>query len=257
MKQILLIILTCFSLASFSQPLIGIISSSQNNATTNVAADLNAKVYAYYQLNESSGSLIDAMGNNAGTNAGAVANQSAKFSTGYNFDTETDWLEFPYTTLPLSENRAISLWFKPNAINVSYILANEVTSAFAAKFDLEVSISNGLVMVNNNDAGSEILTSTAGSLITTTGVWYNVIVNMPTATQAAKIYLNGSDVTSSTDTWSGTKRTSDAQWIIGNSYYGASAGNIVVDAVGYYNGEITIDEASYIWNGGTGRTYPF
>lgn len=36
MKRILLILLTCFSLTSFSQPLMGIISSSANNTVANV-----------------------------------------------------------------------------------------------------------------------------------------------------------------------------------------------------------------------------
>jgi len=75
MKQLFLILLTCFSLASFSQPLIGIIASSQNNAAMVVSAQ---NLLTYSEL------LDDATW--AKTSATVLANQQNDLTGGLTMD---------------------------------------------------------------------------------------------------------------------------------------------------------------------------
>jgi len=214
---------------------------------------LKTKLYAGYYLDEASGALVDILSTNIGSNHGAVANQAGKIGTAYNFDTATDYLLFHYTTIPASENRVIAMWINldvlPSVAGRTYTLADEMTSAYASKFNLYVTTGNNISATSTDTSGSSKGVSTTGGLISATGTWYHVIYVMPTATVTSKLYINGINRTNGTPAaWSGTHRTSDSNWSIGNSDSGNSAIDGKIDEVYYFVGDFTDTDALNLYN---------
>jgi len=213
---------------------------------------LKTKLYAGYYLNEVSGGVLDLLGNNNGTNSGAVANQTGKIGAAYNFDTNTDYIRIAHTTVPSGVNRVFAMWINldvlPSVAGRNYILLDEMNSSYSAIMGLSINTNNNVSGVTVNAAGTYIDCNTTGGLIASAGTWYHIMYVLPTATVTGKIYINGVNRTNTSAAWTGTHKTSNGNWTIGGSNGGSSAMDGRADEVYYFVGDFTDTDALNLYN---------
>lgn len=225
-----------------------------------LASSLLTGIYGYYKLDEASGSIVDAIGTNAGTNSGAVPNQTGKLGTAYDFDTNTDYLYSTYTTT--NGQFSLSLWFNldiiPSTAARDYTLAGAFMADYSDVWRLFINSGNQIVFTQTNTIGSVITAASTEWLTTTTGAWYHIAVQSAPVGGKAKIYLNGADVTSTaSDVFTGTAKAPNFRFYIGNMQGGSNAIDGKIDEVGLWTKAITPAENTSLYNSGTGKTHPF
>lgn len=230
--------------------------------STIIPSSLITGLYAYYKLDETSGSIIDALGVKTGTNSGAVAAQAGKLNTGYDFDTNTDYLYFPYTGN--SNNQVtLSFWFNlditPATAARSYFLSGSMMANYSQLWNVQINTGNQITVQETNVAGTVISFSSTSWLTTSTGTWYHCVVVTPAIGSKGKIYLNGVNVTNDavSTAFSGVKKTPDFRFYLGNLQAASNAIDGKMDEFGLWTRALTDAEIAVLYNTGIGKSHPF
>ncbi|KKL09344.1 hypothetical protein LCGC14_2566820, partial [marine sediment metagenome] len=77
-------------------------------------------IVSYWKLDEASGTVIDELGINNGTNNGSTTSAIGKINTAYDFNVNTDHINTTNTDLNDLENHTVSMWLKRNGNGISY-----------------------------------------------------------------------------------------------------------------------------------------
>lgn len=222
--------------------------------------DLTADLAVGYKLDEASGTTVtDVLSTTNGTSSGVTVNQTGILGTCYQYTAANNYL---YASSPsgISYPRTISMWINmtslPSTAGRYFTLARELDGSFAENWFIRISSSDELLAGVKNTSGTYYYTyeTTSGSM--STGQWYNIIYAIPSS-GAAKLYINSVLQTGTSQTFSGTHTTSNYQWSIGNAKLGSNAIAGYVDDVYEWSKELSQSEIDYLYNSGTGRSYPF
>jgi hypothetical protein len=228
--------------------------------STSATASLNTGLIDYWNLDQNSTTQTDAIGSNNLTVGGATY-----YSTGgilghcLDYTHNTDYAYKTPVTLAFGSNTlSISLWVKINTLPVattaSLIAYNEHTGWTKALSVIINPDSFEFDVVNNIGGGFQVESST----IPSTGIWYNVVCVLNGA-NPLKIYVNGSDVSTSAYTFSGTLLATSNWFGVGcvNNSDLTAAPAAYIDEVGFWNRALTSGEVTSLYNAGVGKTYPF
>lgn len=253
---------TFVSTTTFGQLIPGVVASSVSSGPSSLLTD----IVAYWKYDEPSGTnLNDEVGTNDETaQTGVTVGATGKLSYGCDFTTTAADIYNPTIALTGSEV-TFSIWFKldvlPSVAGRDYCLfhSNHSASPYYA-FSINIKQTTDYInFIAYNTVPTSYTATTANSVVTT-GTWYNLICIVPGTGSAMKIYLNNSDVTSNSVTFSGTFYQNAAGWSIGNTWYdgdGTNAPDGILDEFGVWHKPLTTLEISSIWNSGNGRSYPF
>lgn len=218
----------------------------------------------YWKFDETSGtSVIDAVGMQDGT-TNATANVVGKLGRAREFDAATDVVNIAYNanTVPSGADFSVAMWFKIDSLpsvtsRENYLFQQNVgASPWSAHY----------VYVDDDDdkihVGSRNSSGTVYNVISTDAIsvdtWYHVVFVNRGDGETLQLYVNGSDVSASAGTFSGTLIVAASTTCFGNSYSGAGAYlDGIIDSPGIWNKALTSDEVTELYNSGNGVTYPF
>lgn len=231
---------------TFLSPVGSISTNSSYNTTINVAT---SSLQAYYKLDESSGNASDASGNgNTLTNTGTVTYSTGKINNGAvgtntsgGYLTNSGALGFT-----AASSNTWNFWYKPN--NRGGYLFDNITTAGDSK----------RLIVYEDGAGSNVHLFANGSDVTsspmTTGVWYMITVTKSGTSWT--LYING--VSQGTTSTGGLTYGGGAGFTLLNSLYsGGATTNSSIDEFSVWTRTLSTDDISALYNGGSGRAYPF
>jgi len=216
-------------------------------------ADLNTNLVSYYKLDESSGTVIDSLGLNNGSNVGATAEVTGKIGTAYNFtETENDYIDHTYS-IPYGAF-SITAWINPyGAIDSADTIYGTRKTGEENPLATLSRKSNGIVLnLRGNDGTSYF--NLQKTIAITTGQWYFVTATYY-ANKTANVYVNAG--TPATSTYAGNTWSDAINSAIGieSFAYDGEEFNGVIDEVGIWNRTLTSTEITQLYNNGTGISY--
>lgn len=228
---------------------------------------ISDNLLVYLSLDEASGtSFNDSSPNNfdATGNASITSGVDGKISKAVDLTQTTGYIRIPANAsfvLSSTLTYTISLWFKldslPSTEGASGYLFQWRNSGGSEPIVGYIS-TNGPNRIESAIRGSGATTAYTTHNITTAPLsvdtWYHVVF-VGLGTGYCKIYVNGTDRTSSSSQFSGTPYTTNGYLQIGAGY--ASAINGRVDEFGVWNRALSSTEISTLYNSGNGLTYPF
>ena len=205
-----------------------------------------------WKFDETSGTaIVGAVGGNGTTTA--TVNQVGKDGKAIYFNGLGDYARVPYSaSLSVTglDNFSVSAWFYLDTISVANgqnIVCLKTNDANYWSVLLRIDANNSIIFYAKNSSATTYDANTANSVVTT-GQWYNVIATLNNGTM--KIYLNGVDVTSAGDTFSGTMLPFNDY-----VYFGAGSSSSVswirgyMDEVGLWDKTLSGDEITELQNG--------
>jgi hypothetical protein len=222
----------------------------------------------YWKLDESSGTtVVDAKGTQNGTRTiGVLVSDTIDSKMGYanRFNAAGDNINIPYNTniSPKGTAFSVSIWFKldtlPSVLDrANYIFQQNNTSSPYGPHYIDVRKSDNKIVFTTMNTGA-----TAYSVVSTAaisvGVWYHVVAVNRGNGQTLQLYVNGSDVSASAGTFTGTVYEGLSNTCFGNGYTGNSdyfSGTL--DSYGIWGRALTSGEVTTLYNSGNGKTYPF
>jgi len=211
---------------------------------------------SYYKMDEASGTVLDAHGDNDGTNSGST-NISGKIISARSFDATNDYITTSVTSEIIYHDLTVSMWV--------YRKGNG-----GAIFTQRYSLHGGVVLnvgVHNGKVNFWLRDNTGGGLRQLSGATtmnndeWNFITTTLSGTNMS-VWLNGVYDGSATYT-GGTWNNADNQVIGGNAGSGDSENNVTeffngsVDEIGIWDRALTSTEITQLYNSGEGLAYPF
>ena len=235
---------------------------------TGGTSTLMTGLIGYYALDEISGTTADnskgyllTTNLNAGTISGTV-NQVGKLGRSVYFDDDVvDIAQVDADEQLAGSTVTIGGWFNLDILpgtlaHESYLIRAGVIASPYESVILTVGTDNKPVFHVKNTSGTDYEVTTTGAL--TVDTWYHIVCVLG-AGGTMKIYLNGADVSSGAETFTGTILVNDSSWFIGNAYDAAGSGlRGYADEVFIYNNtEMSSGNVTILYNGGVGLAYPF
>lgn len=210
-------------------------------------------IVAYYKLDESSGGVIDATGNVAdGTNSGAVAGQTGKLGTCYEFDDASDYITFDNgatasEALDLTGDFSICAWIYPHSTSPS--TQNVVTKRLdVSNYQFEFRIQTDEISLLTT-GGSEVSSTSP----ITANAW-NFISMSRDADGNTVLYVNA-NAEKTFASKSCSHKNADVK--LSMSYGNSNPFDGLIDGVGFWSRPLEADEWTALYNSGNGLDYPF
>jgi len=219
----------------------------------------------YYNLDENGLTFADAVGSNDATGVSVSQNGTYKI-LGYSqeFNNAEDYIYVSATnTTPANDKLTISLWVRMTTMPVTKGSASVLAfchipdDVYYWAFVLYVSPSDNKVnFLAHNQSGTMYSVVSSGALSVNT--LYHIAAICRGNGQTLQLFVNGSDVSSSAGTFSGTgflDTPSRGNLIFGNGGTPGTEPVIgIMDEIGLWNRSVAADS---LYNGGTGITHPF
>lgn len=223
------------------------------NANNWTDGGLNNSLISYYKLDETSGTVIDSLGVNNGTNYGAQTNIQGKIGTSYNFTgSQLDSVNFSSGQIVYT-NSTISAWIKPTRF-----LADGSNMVFFGKDSSSVrSYIYGIHRQGTTQGlslqwGTTTVWSTFNLSVNN---WYHAVITFNDVTNTVTFYVNGSNVTVKQNTGSPTNSSSSV--FLGKREYvgGEEPFDGYIDEVAFWSRILTNNEILTLYNNGIGLNY--
>lgn len=213
------------------------------------SASLMDGLLSYYQLDESSGAVIDIHGNNNATNTGAIAGITGKIGTAYNLSSTDHIATDSNTGLSGSTSRSVSMWL----YNTDFTLLNH--QCFGS---MGTNTAGNLWRMQISNGNIIWWSCWGGGCDWDTGIGFplsqwNHLVFTYNGTDLA-LYLNGALQITRTQAMN---TTNSAFWI-GDDLTGEANGwRGLIDEVALYNRTLNSTEVLESYNNNSGLTYDF
>lgn len=243
-------------------------SSSSSSSSSGAASSLLTSLEAYWDLDETSGTRVDATGNGHDASVtGTVGNATGKLGNCATFGSGTNNLEIAdHANLSVvGAGFTVACWIKSTSVVAFASLtwwaaskgAGGVNHEFAIGFEsVKYANDNARFIVHDQGTGTQkdLTVSLGGSI--TQDAWY-FLVGWVGADNRMHLQINNGTDNQSATTFSGTSGQNTAHAMHIGSFTTASSGNLHVDEVGFWRRVLTSDERTELYNGGSGKTYPF
>ena len=215
---------------------------------------------AYYPLDEPTGTTAnEQVSSFNGTVYTATVGSAGKVGLAVTMGTNGA-IVVPYAAglLPQSDRMSVSLWVKtstlPSVAGVSYRLFTLWDATTHITSSVYIYTDNKIWATFMNTSATEYFVSSAGTVSNDT--WYHVVAVCEGAGRAVKLYVN--NVLSTGNVFTGTLHAFDHSLVIGNEQngYGVYLRG-VIDEVGYWYQRLVTADVALLYQGGSGRAYPF
>lgn len=194
------------------------------------------------------GNANDFSGNgNNGTVNGAIltTDKNAVSNQAYSFDGSNDYIS--YTAI--DDVQTISLWFSPDSDNpnAETLLDQRNDASPNAGWYLYLA-TNEIRVSNDIGASTQSLIGTSGTISAST--WYHLVVVIDSV-NGNKIYLNGTSLTLTTNTITGSslQNSTSTAWMGGYSQTSSLFFGGKLDEIRIYSRALTTDEITLLYNG--------
>ena len=199
------------------------------------ASDTHFNPVAYYYLDETSGSVIDAVGSNDGTNNGVTRGVTGKINNAFDFTKSTeDKVLLPFDLIVDYNQFTVSMWVKIDDTANGHILMNKMSGVNRATVTTSVS----------------------------TGIWYHIILirNGNTITMYKNNVLVGSDSGTFSSlglllgypmaglNWNAQSSTQGSGTQLGSGNWGPYSFEGKIDEVGIWSRALTSTEIEALYN---------
>ncbi len=217
---------------------------------------LSDDIVSYYQLDETSGTVIDIAGVNNGTNNGATAGVTGRIETAYNGFDAPDEIDLGAGNLNITGNMSISVWVFPTLFTggAKMIVTKDCgTATTCTQWEIHASGGTGIfeMAIGNETAGIQNkVSATSGSAL---DEWL-FVVGVFNETHLS-IYLDG--VLNATSEFHGVQASTTQDVFIGNDGDGTNPFVGTIDEVGIWERPLTQEEITKLYNDGAGLTFPF
>jgi len=223
---------------------------------------------AYWKLDESSGTTAtDATGTQNGTLMGGAARTLGKLNNGVHITDADHVVRIPYNTSVTPKGSAFSVGFwvyldsVPSATGRDGYLFEALNSGSPTSIH-EVYIpysgvnADKVYFYSRNAAGTGYTAISTSALSAET--WYHIVAVNRGDGQTMQIYINGSDNTASSNTFTSTVYEALSYIGFGNGYMGNTnyAPNII-DECAIWGKALSSGEVTEWYNSGNGKTHPF
>lgn len=233
-------------------------SLNTTNTTTPPSINLEGDILSYYELEQSSGAVIDSNDVYNGTNIGATRGVTGKIGDAFNF-TEGDWINTNLTFGGIS-NRTITAWINVTelgggaaAVGLSDLVAG--LRLLTDSFLFGLNESGNLILASRIDGTYEAVA--VSTELVSINQWTFVAVTYNEDTRNATLYIDGDQVGSGIASAGDFGHSSNDDFLQIGSYGEGAAANFegVIDEVGIMNVTLTAIKISSMWNNGDGRSY--
>lgn len=220
----------------------------------------------YWKLDETSGTTAtDATGTQNGVSLGTVG-VTGKIGYANSFDAAAEVVRIPYneSIVPSGSAFSVSLWVWFDSIPSTvtglegYYLFNQMNSAspYEPQNIQFKAFNDRLYGVARNTSGTQY--DVINNVTLSDSAWHHVVLVVRGDSQTLQLYVDGTDVSTSAETFTGTLFEANSYTCFGNAYSGASQfvrGK--VDECAIWSRALTSGEVSTLYNSGNGITYPF
>ncbi len=235
---------------------------------TGEESSLLTDLSGYWKLNEASGTTAtDAMGNQDGEIQGSASRVTGKLSYGLHTEDEDQMMRIPYNDAVTPEGVAFSVGFwiyldsVPSATGRDasiFAIYNTESPFLAHTIYIPTAGTNAdkIIFYTLNTAGTDYTAVSTSALSDST--WYNIVAVNRGDGQTMQIYVNGSDVTASSETFTSTILEGLGTIGFGNTYVD-NPGYVpnIIDECAIWSRALTSGEVTTWYNSGSGRTHPF
>ena len=223
--------------------------------------DLNA----YWKFDENSGVVLaDAMGVQNATIYHDGLTADSKIGRAVQVNDSTEYIIVAYNTnvSPKGATFSISMWVKldtlPSVAGRNYFLFQQNNpSAPYGPHNAKINLSDNKIEFNTtNTSGTEYTAYSSGALSVAT--WYHIVLVNRGNGSTLQVYVNGADVSSAAETFTGTVYEGISSLNIGNAFSSSSwwfSG--VFDEIGIWSVALSAGNVTTLYNSGNGRTHPF
>lgn len=239
------------------------VTTTASPTTTSGASELLTGLIGYYALNEVSGTAVtDSTGTQNGV-TNATVNSTGKISQCETFNGTTQCLTVNYNASQALSGATVTVatWVYINTLpsaagHVAYLIRNVHTASPWECVYLIINTSNQAQFHVKNTSNVDF--EVTSSVTLAAGQWYHIMGVCPGSGQNLRIYINGVDVSSGAEAFSGTIYTGLGGWTFGDAYLAAGSGIAgMLDEI-YLNSEAkTAGNASLLYGSGSGLAYPF
>jgi hypothetical protein len=214
---------------------------------------------AYYELDETTGVVVDELGTNDGTNYGSTRGETGIINYSFYFDGSNDYVGVPHdASLQITGNLSVSLWFYIDAFTtgnhiIEYRASGE-SEATNYLYSWLINSDGSASYGHEYGAGQDEWRNYNPGL--NTGEWYHLAMVRDVNLNEYNIYLNGEE----SDTWSFVNDPSggsSGSLRIGADILTGKYHDGRIDEVGIWDRVLTFDEVSDLYNSGVGQPYPF
>ncbi len=215
---------------------------------------LNTNLYSVYNAENNAN---DSFGSNNGTAMGGLTYAAGKIGNAFVGNGTNAYVSLPNNSLKLTGDFSFSLWFNASALSGFQSLIGNYTwesSTFDRGFQL---LLNNAGMAFRIFGSSSITLSASGTF--TTNVWNHVVVTRKAST-GTKIYVNGSLSNSNTSIIDPIYAATHYGSIGASKYNSTSVEyyfNGKMDAVNFWQKELSASNVTELYNSGNGKQYPF
>jgi hypothetical protein len=223
-------------------------------------AQLSNGVVAYWKLDESSGSVIDASGVHNGTNVSGTPGQSGKIYTSYSFSASSgiDMGNDAAFNFGSSSDFTLSAWFRTTSNQDQYIIAKFNTGITPG---LVIGTDAGLpyaAIMDGTGSGTEAMVIVSGPNAVNDDQWHLLTVTFD-RNGSLKLYIGATEVANGDISVITESINNSNSLCIGYRDYPASPKNFngSIDEVGIWSRVLSSGEVAELYNSGTGLAYPF
>lgn len=223
-------------------------------------AAITQGIVSYWKLDETTGSVLDALGDNPGTTENTpTTNVAGKLETCYTFasaSSENIGMGTSSTLRPTA-GLTVSFWIKTSTTDNGQIVSTYGLTGtdpyYAWGYEAGM-IANGYIYFDTYQGsnGSGCGVNTTDNIAN--NAWHFVVCTYDNIN--AKIYIDGA-LSATSSTGSGQMYYQASDFVVaarsgGGNYYNGS-----LDEIGVWSRALTAAEVTILYNTGTGKTYPF
>lgn len=204
---------------------------------------------SYWELDESSGAVLDVHGSNNGTNNGATPNVAGKINTAYDFEKgETDYIDLGVDTFSSAElsSGTLAAWIKIESIGSDMVIIS-LEDLVTIKVE-----TNGKPYLKLYDGNTVYARSTEAL---STGVWYLISGTWNGTTM--KIFVNGVEKNSASQGSPSLDGFVRANAIGYNLHANLFPFDGIIDECMVFGTDLDSTELTELYNSGDGLAYPF
>jgi len=212
---------------------------------------LATNLVSYWEMEETSGTRYDEVGNNDLTANGTVTSETGKQGNAASFDREnTEYLyieDANQTGLDLTGSHTINMWIKRDSADWMGFYAHNSTDTSGGQ--AYYNVSNQIQMIYDNAC------EFTAAYTLTVGTWYMLTFTYNVSTYTATAYANG--VYLGSDAGTAAPDNPTTRFHLGTSWWTGIQGpfNGGIDEVGFWSRVLTVGEISALYNAGTGIPY--
>lgn len=217
--------------------------------STKLPSPLTEDLLVYWNFDQTTGNLLDQVGDWDGVVSGATQNAAGKVGNGFSFDGIDDVVTITFdSAMNLQPPFTISSWIYQTASDADPILARNPGNGNVVPYIYEISY--GFLRLRYFDPDQVSLSDDEQVTIEN---WYHFVITVDTS--ETKIYLNNTLVMTTTGV--SALPINYTNLFIGAYPDGSAYFAGVIDEVGIWTRVLSATDVSTLNNSGNGKTYPF